>query len=160
MDEKKRIAAAIRDYLACERISREQFAFKRFDHALPYLRASVAAFGNFPGHYNSLISCCGHLGLIEEAQGFIATRSRMGPPLSLSVLQTHINSKFANRDVLLEGLRKAGVPEQGKHHVALGFESATIVGVGSARRRASGVCRAASSYSPAAHRRSSSRSGL
>ena len=28
MDDKKRIAAALRDYLARERISREQFAFK------------------------------------------------------------------------------------------------------------------------------------
>ena len=33
---------------------------------------SVAALANFPGHYNTLISCCGHLGLIKEAQDFIA----------------------------------------------------------------------------------------
>jgi len=84
---------------------------RRFEEALPYLRASVASFVNFSGHYNSLISCCGHLGLIEEAQGFIATRSRMGPPLSLSVLRQHIPAKFANREILLEGMRKAGVPE-------------------------------------------------
>jgi hypothetical protein len=35
----------------------------------------------------------------------------MGPPLRLSVLGMHINDKFANKDLLLEGLRKAGVPE-------------------------------------------------
>jgi adenylate cyclase len=84
---------------------------RRFDEALPYLRASVAAFGNFPGHYNTLISCCGHLGLLEEAQGFIATRSRMGPPLRLGVLRAAINARFANRDILIAGLQKAGVPE-------------------------------------------------
>ena len=84
---------------------------RRFDEALPYLRASVAAFKNFSGHYNSLISCCGHLGLIEEVQSFIATRNLMGPALRLSVLRQHIPAKFANREILLEGMRKAGVPE-------------------------------------------------
>jgi adenylate cyclase len=83
----------------------------RFEEALPYLRASVASFVNFSGHYNSLISCCGHLGLMEEAQGFIVARQRLGPPLSLSVLRQHIPAKFANREILLEGMRKAGVPE-------------------------------------------------
>ena len=83
----------------------------RFEEALPHLRASVAALANFPGHYNTLISCCGHLGLAREAQGFIAIRERMGPPLRVGVLRGHINAKFANRDLLLEGLRKAGVPE-------------------------------------------------
>ncbi len=84
---------------------------RRFEEALPYLRASVAEFVNFSGHYNSLISCCGHLGLLEEAQGFIAIRSRMGPDMRLSVLRQHIPARFANRDILLEGMRKAGVPE-------------------------------------------------
>jgi adenylate cyclase len=84
---------------------------RRFEEALPYLRASVAAFTDFSGHYNSLISCCGHLGLIDEVQEFIATRSRMGPALRLSVLRHHIPAQFANRDILLEGMRKAGVPE-------------------------------------------------
>ena len=84
---------------------------RRFEEALPHLRASVAALANFPGHYNTLISCCGHLGLMKEAQGFIAIRERMGPPLRLSVLSGHINDRFANKDLLLEGLRKAGVPE-------------------------------------------------
>jgi adenylate cyclase len=45
---------------------------KRFTEALPFLRSSVAAFAEYPGHYNTLISCCGHLGLIDEAQEYIA----------------------------------------------------------------------------------------
>jgi TolB-like protein/Tfp pilus assembly protein PilF len=84
---------------------------RRFEEALPHLRASVAALANFPGHYNTLIGCCGHLGLIKEAQGFIAIRERMGPPLRLSVLDSQINDNFANKQLLMEGLRKAGVPE-------------------------------------------------
>jgi adenylate cyclase len=83
---------------------------RRFEEALPFLRASVTAFGEYPGHYNTLISCCGHLGLIAEAHELIAARNRIGPPLRLSVLRQNL-SKFAHRDVFIEGLAKAGVPE-------------------------------------------------
>jgi adenylate cyclase len=83
---------------------------RRFDEALPFLRASVAAFAEYAGYYNTLISCCGHLGLIEEAQELIAVRNRIGPPLRLSVLRQNLRN-FAHRDVFIEGLAKAGVPE-------------------------------------------------
>jgi adenylate cyclase len=83
---------------------------ERFAEALPFLRASIGAFGDYPGHYNSLISCCGHLGLAGEAQEFIAARNRIGPPLRLSVLRQNLG-KFAHCGVFVEGLRKAGVPE-------------------------------------------------
>jgi adenylate cyclase len=83
---------------------------ERFEKALPFLRASVAAFAEYSGHYNTLISCCGHLGLLEDAQEFIAVRNRIGPPLRLSVLRQNL-AKFAHRDIFVEGLKKAGVPE-------------------------------------------------
>jgi TolB-like protein/Tfp pilus assembly protein PilF len=82
----------------------------RFAEALPFLRASVAAFAEYPGHYNTLISCCGHLGLIEEAEEFIAVRNRIGPPLRLGVLRKNLD-RFAHCEVFVEGLKKAGVPE-------------------------------------------------
>ena len=84
---------------------------QRFEEALPYLRASVADFRNMSGHYNSLISCCGHLGLTDEVQEYLVARSLLGPPMRLSVLREHIPVKFANKEILLEGMRKAGVPE-------------------------------------------------
>jgi TolB-like protein/Tfp pilus assembly protein PilF len=83
---------------------------KRFSDALPHLRASVAAFAEYAGHYNTLISCCGHLGLLDEAREFIAARNRIGPPLRLSVLRTNL-AKFAHCGVFVEGMQKAGVPE-------------------------------------------------
>ncbi len=83
---------------------------RRFEEALPFLRAAVAAFAEYSGHINTLISCCGHLGLIDEAQEFIATRNRIGPPLRLGVLRENLG-QFAHREVFIEGLRKAGVPE-------------------------------------------------
>jgi adenylate cyclase len=83
---------------------------RRFEEALPHLRRSVAAFAEYSGHYNTLISCCGHLGLVAEAQEFIAARARVGPPLRLPVLRQNLG-KFAHCEVFVEGLRKAGVPE-------------------------------------------------
>jgi TolB-like protein len=83
---------------------------KQYSQALPHLRASVAAFGEYAGHYNSLISCCGHLGLLDEAKTYIAKRNSIGPPIRLSVLRANL-ARFAHCDVFIEGLRKAGVPE-------------------------------------------------
>lgn len=85
-------------------------AARRFAEALPFLRASVAALADYPGHYHSLISCCAHLGRIEEAQAFLETRNRLGPPVRLGVLR-HRLAGFGHCDVFLEGLAKAGVQE-------------------------------------------------
>lgn len=85
-------------------------AARRFAEALPFLRISVAAFKDYSGHYNSLISCCGHLGLVDEAREFLAVRSHMRPPLSLDLVRKNM-SRFAHCEVFVEGLRKAGVPE-------------------------------------------------
>ncbi|UVO27550.1 adenylate/guanylate cyclase domain-containing protein [Bradyrhizobium arachidis] len=85
-------------------------AARRFAEALPYLRASVAADAEFAGHYNALISCCGHLGLIEEAEEFTARRNKVGPPLRVGVLRNNLRG-FAHCEVFAEGLIKAGIPE-------------------------------------------------
>ena len=109
---------------------------QRFEEALPYLRASVADFRNMSGHYNSLISCCGHLGLIDEVQEYLAARSLLGPPMRLSVLREHIPVKFANKEILLEGMRKAGVPES---RGALSFPSPRETGRGCRARLVRGA---------------------
>jgi adenylate cyclase len=85
-------------------------AMRRFDEALPFLRASVAAFVEYSGHYNTLISCCGHLGLRDEAKALIDERDRLGPPLRLAMLRENL-AGFAHADVFIEGVAKAGVPE-------------------------------------------------
>jgi adenylate cyclase len=85
-------------------------AAQRFEEALPFLRASISGFTDYTGPFNTLISCCGHLGLAEEAQALMTVRNRMGPPLRLSWVR-QILDKFAHCDVFVEGLRKAGVPE-------------------------------------------------
>jgi adenylate cyclase len=85
-------------------------AAEHFEEALPFLRSSLAAFTEYSGHYNQLISCCGHLGRIDEAQEFIMASNRVGPPLRLREVR-EVLGKFAHCDVFVEGLRKAGVPE-------------------------------------------------
>ena len=83
---------------------------RRFAEALPHLRASVAADAEFAGHYNALISCCGHLGLREEAAAWLARRNAVGPPLRVGVLRQNLRA-FAHAEVFAEGLIKAGVEE-------------------------------------------------
>jgi adenylate cyclase len=85
-------------------------AAHRFTEALPHLRSSVATDAEFAGHYNALISCCGHLGLKDESAEFIARRNKVGPPLRVSVLRHNLRH-FAHCPVFAEGLSKAGVPE-------------------------------------------------
>ena len=83
---------------------------RRFEEALPFLLQSVASFGGYAGHYNTLVSCCGHLGLIEQAREFIAARERIEAPFRLGPFRTAL-AGFAHADVFIEGLAKAGVPE-------------------------------------------------
>jgi len=83
---------------------------RRFAEALPFLRSSVNAFAEYSGHYNTMISCCGHLGLVDEARVFIEARNRVGPPIRVSVLRRNL-AGYAHCDVFVEGLIKAGVPE-------------------------------------------------
>jgi adenylate cyclase len=85
-------------------------AARRFAEALPFLRASVAALADYPGHYHSLISCCAHLGLHEEARAFLEIRNRLGPPVRLSVLLRRLHG-FGHSDVFLQGLAQAGMME-------------------------------------------------
>jgi adenylate cyclase len=83
---------------------------RRFEEALPFLRAAVDEFPDYSGHYNTLISCCGHLGLIDEARELLVVRNRIGTPLRLAWVREQL-SRFAHCAVFVEGLAKAGVPE-------------------------------------------------
>jgi TolB-like protein/Flp pilus assembly protein TadD len=83
---------------------------KRFAEALPFLREAVAAFAEYPGHYNTLISCCGHLGLLDEAREFLAVRNKVAAPLRVGIVRRSLG-RFAHGATFVEGLVKAGVPE-------------------------------------------------
>ncbi|MBR0661996.1 tetratricopeptide repeat protein [Neoroseomonas oryzicola] len=82
----------------------------RFEEALPFLQASIAAFTDYPRHHNTLIACLGHLGRPEDARAAIARRETLPPPLTRTAIGRELEG-FAYRALLLDGLRKAGVPE-------------------------------------------------
>ncbi|WP_262300361.1 adenylate/guanylate cyclase domain-containing protein [Microvirga sesbaniae] len=83
----------------------------RFPEALVFLRRSIKGLPDLVSHYNPLISCCGHLGLVEEAQMYLTKRNSLtGRPYRVSVVRQSM-SRFAHGDVFVEGLVKAGVPE-------------------------------------------------
>jgi adenylate cyclase len=84
---------------------------QRFEEALPHLRASVSPHTEYMGHYNALISCCGHLGLVDEARRLLDYRySRLNKHMTLANAGRMLVG-FAHRDVFMEGLRKAGVTD-------------------------------------------------
>jgi adenylate cyclase len=83
---------------------------RRFAEALPFLRSSVLVFPDFPGHYNALISCCGHLGLSDEARSHLQRRNQLEPPISIGLLRRNLG-RFAHMELFTEGLAKAGVVE-------------------------------------------------
>ena len=84
---------------------------RRFPEAVVYLRRSIKGLPDLVSHYNPLISCCGHLGLVEEAQMYLEKRNSIaGSPYRVSVVRQTM-SRYAHGDTFVEGLVKAGVPE-------------------------------------------------
>ena len=83
---------------------------RRFQEALPYLRRSAVAFPEVAWPSAALISCLGHLGLVEEAKPLLAHRNTLGPPLTVNLIRAQMQ-RYPS-DVYLEGLAKAGVPEE------------------------------------------------
>jgi adenylate cyclase len=86
-------------------------AARRFPEALIHLRRSIKAYPDFVGYYSKLISSCGHLGLLEEAQMYLQQRDKIaGFPYRVTMVRQNMG-RFAHVDIYVEGLRLAGVPE-------------------------------------------------
>lgn len=64
----------------------------------------------FIGNWRLLARCCGHLGLMEEARAALARAEALRPGITLSATRKHL-WPYAHREVFVEGLREAGVPE-------------------------------------------------
>ena len=84
-------------------------AAHRFEEALPHLRAAVTPVTDYWGHCNMLVSCCGHLGHLEEARRWLARREKaLGRVLQLGNAAAAVKG-YAHAETFLEGLAKAGV---------------------------------------------------
>ena len=79
---------------------------RRFPEALVYLRKSIQAYPDFIGNYSTLISCCGHLGLIDEAQMYLRQHEKIaGVPLRAGMSRQAL-SQFAHAWCLCGRLAK------------------------------------------------------
>jgi len=85
-------------------------ADQHFSEALPYIRKSVSAFPESVGNWRLLASCCGHLGLLDEAQQALKRAEALQPGMSASKTRKHL-WPHAHRETFVEGLLKAGAPE-------------------------------------------------
>jgi adenylate cyclase len=86
-------------------------ASRRFEEALPFLRQAITPFPQYMGNHNVLISCCGHLGLLDEASRLLAYRERqLGISWTIHAARERMFG-YAHCGVFMEGLQKAGVPE-------------------------------------------------
>ncbi len=66
---------------------------------------------NVPTHFAPLISCHGHLGLLEHTEALLAHRNSFAaPPLTVSLVRNMLR-KFAYGPIIAEGLIKADVAE-------------------------------------------------
>lgn len=82
----------------------------QFAEALPFIRRSASAFPEFLGIWRLLASCCGHLGLQDEAKMALRRLEVMSPGLTLAATRNQL-MPHAHRDIFVEGLRLAGLPE-------------------------------------------------
>jgi adenylate cyclase len=83
----------------------------RFEDALPYIRRGIVAFPNMPTPYAPLISCLGHLGMLDQTEALLAHRNSFAaPPLTVSLVRNMLRN-YAYGPLVAEGLSKAGVPE-------------------------------------------------
>ncbi len=86
-------------------------ALQRFDEALPFLRSAALPYKEYMGPLNGLISCCGHLGLLDEARTLLDYREKcLGRSFALEPARLQL-AGFAHAEIFLDGLAKAGVPE-------------------------------------------------
>ena len=83
-----------------------------YESAATIGRRAVRASPAFTNGYKPLISALGHLGLREEAAGFIAALARLEPDFSIAAFARRYPFQFReDRDHYIAGLRMAGVAE-------------------------------------------------
>ena len=75
-------------------------------------RASLAAQPDYRPALRIKAACCAHIGRIEEARNWLSRVLELEPRLTIARFKTSWthSPEFLNR--LVEGLRKAGLPEE------------------------------------------------
>jgi adenylate cyclase len=88
------------------------FLLKEFDEAIAAGRRAIESNPNYTVPYRTVASALAYTGRTDEARGLIARLAVLVPDLSLSTLPELVVYKHSGGlDLILEGLRIAGVPE-------------------------------------------------
>ena len=87
-----------------------------FEQALPWNKKSIEANRNNPWAYFYLAACLAHLGRLDEARHEVTAGLAVNPKFTIARCRAGFvsdNAVFlAQRERMIEGMRKAGVPEQ------------------------------------------------
>jgi tetratricopeptide (TPR) repeat protein len=86
------------------------------EEAIPWLRRSIETNGNFPNSHFTLAAALACLGRLPEAQSEIRAGRAINPTFTISRILASTPSDspiaFFVRERIIDGLRKAGLPEE------------------------------------------------
>jgi TolB-like protein/Tfp pilus assembly protein PilF len=90
----------------------------RYEQAVTWCRRAIEANRNFPNPYFQMAVALMHLGRLDEARSAVKAGLTLNPAFTISRARTHWTAMsddptyLARLEPILEGMRKAGVPEQ------------------------------------------------
>jgi adenylate cyclase len=90
-------------------IGQAHIELRRFDEAIVVLKKSLRQNPSYPVTYSCLASAFAHLGRDAEAHDAAARVLEFDPAFKISAYIAH--GGLSNEKLLIEGLRKAGLPE-------------------------------------------------
>ena len=117
IQEALRLSPRDRDvYLWCMFAGLAKFQLGREEDAVVWLRRSIEADRNFPSSHFILGAALAHLGRLPEARSEAQAGLAMNPTFTIARLRASVPSdspaRIAGLERVIDGLRKAGVPEE------------------------------------------------
>jgi TolB-like protein len=117
IQEALRLSPRDRDvYLWCHFAGLAKFQLGREEEAVVWLRRSIEADRNYPNSHFILGAALAHLGRLPEARSEAQAGLAMNPTFTIARLRASVPSdspaRIAGRERIIDGLRKAGVPEE------------------------------------------------
>ena len=117
IQEALRLSPRDRDvYLWCHFAGLAKFQLGREEEAVVWLRRSIEADRNYPNSHFILGAALAHLGRLPEARSEAQAGLAMNPTFTIARLRASVPSdspaRIAGLERVIDGLRKAGVPEE------------------------------------------------
>jgi adenylate cyclase len=100
-----------RNFVFFSFMARAHLTARRYKEAIDWARKAVNLKRDVPLPRIILASSLGHAGRIDDAKAELAECERIQPGYTSNPVNWHANSKPADQEHFLDGLRKAGLPE-------------------------------------------------